>query len=258
MKTLNLPKATLEKNPGVSYDSKHYMLQNGYALTADIVLLSIKEGELAVLLIKRAEWPFSGSWALPGGFMDGDKDESILDAARRELLEETGLDNIYLEQLATFSQKGRDPRESVSNSPVRIISTAHIALIDYKKVHAVAGSDADDVKWFKLSEIPPLAFDHQEIIETAVHRVRNKINYTNVGFELVPKSFTIPELREVFEQVLGRKLNPTNFRTKILKLNVLTALGKKRIEGKGQPAPLYKLDKKGLEKLMSEGETLFN
>lgn len=258
MKSLKLPKASLEPNPGVSYDSKHFMSINGYAFTADIVLLSIKDNELAVLLIKRKEWPYNDSWALPGGFMDGDKDSSILDAARRELQEETGLDNIYLEQLATFSQKGRDPREEVANSPVRVISTAHIALIDYKKVHAVAGSDASEAKWFKLSEIPPLAFDHNEIIETAVHRVRNKINYTNVGFELVPKTFTIPELREVFEHVLGRKLNATNFRTKILKLNVLTPVGKKRIEGKGQPAPLYKLDAKGLKQLMQEGETLFN
>mgnify|MGYP002651507313 CR=1 FL=1 len=258
VKSLKLPQAKLEKNPGISYDSKKYMALNGFALTADIVLLSIKDNELAVLLIKRKEWPFNGSWALPGGFMDGDKDLDLLETARRELLEETNIDNIYLEQLATFSTKGRDPREGVANSPVRVISTAHIALIDYKKVTAVAGSDAEDAKWFKLSEIPPLAFDHNLIIESAVHRVRNKINYSNVGFELVPKTFTIPELREVFEHVLGRKLNATNFRTKILKLKVLKALGKKRIEGKGQPAPLYKLDTKGLETLMKEGETLFN
>lgn len=255
---LDLKKAKLEPNPGVAYDSKHYMAVNGFCLTADIVLLSIKDNELAVMLIKRKEWPFNGSWALPGGFMDGDKDQDVGATALRELQEETGLENIYLEQLATFSSKGRDPREGVANSQVRIVSVAHIALIDYKKVHAVAGSDASDVDWFKLSEIPELAFDHDEIINTAVKRVRNKINYTNVGFELVPKKFTIPELRVVFEKVLGRSLNATNFRTKILKLEVLTALGDKRVDGKGQPAPLYKLNQKGLDKLMKEGATLFN
>ena len=255
---MKLQKAKLEPNPGVSYNSKHYMATNGFCLTADIVLLSIKDNELAVMLIKRSEWPFNDSWALPGGFMDGDKDVDVGATALRELEEETKLKGIYLEQLATFSTKGRDPRENVANSPVRVVSVAHIALIDYNKVTAVAGSDAKDVNWFKLSELPPLAFDHDKIIETAVNRVRNKINYTNVGFELVPKQFTIPELREVFEHVLGRELNPTNFRTKILKLNVLTPTEEKRIEGKGQPAPVYKLNKKGLAKLMKEGETLFN
>jgi 8-oxo-dGTP diphosphatase len=109
-----------------------------------------------------------------------------------------------------------------------------------------------------LSKLPDLAFDHQEIINTAIHRVRNKINYTNVGFELVPKLFTIPELRETFEKVLGRKINSTNFRTKILKLDILKKTKQKRIQGKGQPAPLYSLDLAKFAKKVKNGETLFN
>lgn len=224
--------------------------------TVDIALFSIIDNELGVMLIKRAEEPFKDHWALPGGYIEVSADQDALDAAKRELKEETNLDNIYLEQLYTFTKKGRDPREGFANKPCRIFSVAHFALIDHLKVKAIAGSDAKEVGWFKISELPDLSFDHKDIIETAVNRIRNKINYTNVGFELVPKEFTIPELRFVFEQVLGRTLNATNFRTKLLKLDVLIDTGKKKIEGRGQPAPIYKLNRKKLEQL--HGETLFN
>jgi 8-oxo-dGTP diphosphatase len=228
-----------------------------FCLTADIVLLSIIDNELGILLIKRGDptGPYYKKWALPGGFMQDD-DETITDTARRELKEETGLDNIYLEQLECFSKKGRDPREFVSVRPTRIISEAHLALIDHTKVKAIAGDDASDVKWYKVSELPELAFDHKEIINTALNRVRNKLNYTNVGFELVPDVFTIPELRETFEKVTGKKINKSNFRTKILKLKILKKTKMKRIIGKGQPAPLYSLDKGRFDKLKL-GETLF-
>lgn len=225
--------------------------------TVDIALFSIIDNELGVMLIKRAEEPFKDCWALPGGYVDVLQDSDALAAARRELKEETNLENIYLEQLYTFTSKGRDPREKLANRPCRIFSIAHFALIDHLKVKAIAGSDAQDVGWFKISNLPDLSFDHAQIITTAVNRIRNKINYTNVGFELVPKKFTIPELRSVFEQVLGRELNATNFRTKLLKLGILKDTGKKKVEGRGQPAPIYELDRKKLSTL-TNGETLFN
>lgn len=225
--------------------------------TVDIALFSIMNDELGVMLIKRAEEPFKDHWALPGGHVDAELDVDAEAAARRELKEETNLENIYLEQLYTFTTKGRDPREEIANRTCRIFSIAHFALIDHHKVKAIAGSDASDVKWFKLSELPKLSFDHGKIIQTAVNRIRNKINYTNVGFELVPAKFTIPELRAVFEKVLGRDLNATNFRTKLLKLDILTDTGEKKIEGRGQPAPIYKLNRKKLQSLQA-GETLFN
>ena len=224
--------------------------------TVDIALFSIIDNELGVMLIKRAEDPYKDCWALPGGYIEVEGDEDALAAARRELKEETNLDNIYLEQLYTFTTKGRDPREDQANRPCRIFSIAHFAIIDHLSVKALAGSDASDVRWFKISDLPQLSFDHGKIIDTAVNRIRNKINYTNVGFELVPEEFTIPELRLVFEKVLGRELNPTNFRTKLLKLDILIDTGNKKIEGRGQPAPIYKLNRKQLTDL--HGETLFN
>lgn len=225
--------------------------------TVDIALFSVIDGELGVMLIKRAEDPYKDCWALPGGYVDVNIDEDALAAARRELEEETNLKDIYLEQLYTFTKKGRDPREEWANRPCRIFSIAHFALIDHLKVKAIAGSDASEVGWFKISKLPKLSFDHGEIIKTAVNRIRNKINYTNVGFELVPAKFTIPELRQVLEQVLGRELNPANFRTKLLKLGILKDTGLKKAEGRGQPAPIYELKRKKLS-LITNGETLFN
>jgi 8-oxo-dGTP diphosphatase len=224
--------------------------------TVDIALFSVIDGELGVMLIKRGDEPYKNCWALPGGYVDVNTDEDALAAARRELEEETSLKDIYLEQLYTFTKKGRDPREEWANRPCRIFSIAHFALIDHLKVKAIAGSDAAEVGWFKISQLPKLSFDHGEIITTAINRIRNKINYTNVGFELVPAKFTIPELRAVFEQVLGRELNPTNFRTRLLNLGLLIDTKVKKIEGRGQPAPIYELNRKKLQKL-TNGETLF-
>ena len=259
-KVLNQAKKEAEKLKAnnVVYNSKQYAVSNGFFPTADVVLMSVKDNELAVLLIKRNEHPYKGMWALPGGFVQGDEDETVLDAAKRELEEETNLSNIYLEELGTFSQKGRDPREFISNSQARVLTIAHIALIDHKKVNAVAGSDADEYDWKKLSEISnlELAFDHELIIDKAVSRVRGKLNYSNIGFEFVDKkSFTIPELQSVFEKVLGRKLDRNNFRTKILKLGVLTQLPEKKQAGPGKPAPYYTVD---LEKVYNlQGQSLF-
>jgi 8-oxo-dGTP diphosphatase len=219
------------------------------SVTADLVILSVIEEELGVLLIKRKHAPFKDHFALPGGFVNYDED--IETAAYRELKEETGVDDAYLEQLYTFGKVNRDPRK-------RIITVAYFSLVDYKKIKTpVAGDDAKEAKWFKLSELPKLAFDHDKIIDKALDRIRNKISYTNIGFELIPDTFTIPELRKVFEMVLGREINPTNFRTKILKLKILKKTKEKRIEGKGQPAPVYALDDKKFARLKN-GETLFN
>lgn len=250
---------------GYVYDSKKWVSENAFCNTADIVLLSVKDDELAVLLIKRKEWPFNGCWALPGGFINGQDtvkagkivkaDIDAEAAAMRELEEETGLKGIFLEELKSFTTKGRDPREDVANLPVRVFSIAHLALIDHTKVNAVAGSDAEDVKWFNLSKLPPLAFDHDKIIDFAVNRVRNRINYTNVGFELVPKKFTIPELQSVFEKVIGKKLDRNNFRTKILKLGILNQTKDVKKEGRGKPTAYYSLNYKKLLKI--HGDSLF-
>lgn len=247
------------KSSGQVYDSKQWILKNGFCNTVDIVLMSVKDDELAVLMIQRElkdNNVFGGHYALPGGYVDGEVDYDALSAAKRELEEETSLKDIYLEQLYTFTAKNRDPREAIANSPMRTWSVAYFALIDYTKVNAVAGSDATDVKWIKLSELPQyeLAFDHEEIIDMAVERVRGKLNYSNVGFELVPEKFTIPELQEIFEHVRGEKLDRNNFRTKMLKLGILDEL-KERKAGVGKPAPYYRLNREKLKTL--KGRSLF-
>lgn len=211
--------------------------------TVDIALLTIIDNEeLGVLLIKRQNHPFKDYWALPGGFIDKN-DYNALEAAKRELKEETNLDNIYIESLNQYSDLYRDPRELIATEPIRIFSLAFFALIDHTKVTAIGGSDATEAKWFKISELPKLAFDHETIIKDAINRIKNKINYTNVGFELLPEKFTIPELQEIIELVLGEKLDRNNFRTKILKLDILIETSEKKKVSKGKPAHYYKLDK---------------
>jgi len=245
------------KAQGIVYDSKKYASINGFFPTSDIVLMSVKDNELAVLLILRKEYPYQDCWALPGGFMNKN-DETSLDAAKRELKEETKLSDIYLEELCSFTKNGRDPRQHIANSQARVITLAYIALIDHNKVNAIAASDAKKVEWKTLSEIKELdlAFDHELIIEKAIERVRGKLNYSNIGFEFVDKkSFTIPELQTVFEQVLGRKLDRNNFRTKILKLGVLEKLNEKKQKGPGKPAPYYTVNLEKIHQL--QGQSLF-
>lgn len=246
------------KSKGVTYDSKHWLLKNGYICTADIALVSIKEGELCVLLIKRDKTEtniFASQWALPGGHREKHHYDT-LETAKEELKEETGLDNIYLEQLYTFDACDRDPRSEIANSPMIVSTVAYVALIDHTKVHAVAGSDADEVWWCKASELPEdIAYDHREIIEKAFERVRGKINYSNFGFELLPEKFTINELREVFEQILGENLDRNNFRTKILKMGILIKTREMKKEGRGQPTPYFKLNREKLATL--KGRSLF-
>lgn len=245
------------KDKNVVYDAKKWVSQNAYSNTVDIVLMSMIDNELGVLLIQREEKkdnPFGGYYALPGGYVN-QEDEDADAAAKRELVEETGLKDIYLEQLYTFSKKGRDPRELVSNMPVRIWSVAFLALIDHTKVHAIAGSDAIDAKWFKISELPKLAFDHEEIINMAIDRVRGKLNYSNLGFELLPKKFTVNELREIFENVLDEKIDRNNFRTKLTKMGILIKCKDKKVEGRGQPSPFFELDYEKLKSL--KGRSLF-
>jgi len=236
------------KKKGLVYDSKKYLANNGFCNTVDIALLTIKEGELNVLLIQRKEDPFKNCWAIPGGFVEAN--ESALKSAERELREETGIPYLYLEQLYTFTEKGRDPREEIANTPTRIWSVAHFALVEYQRYSKlVAGSDAKRAKWFKVSKLPKLAFDHAEIIAMAIERVRGKISYTNIGFELVPEQFTMTELQHVFEAVRGEKLDRNNFRTKILSLNILQKTGKFKNEGPGKPAPYYRFDRDEMDSI---------
>lgn len=221
-------------------------------VAVDVVLVSVINKEVCVLIRKRNEEILKGAWALPGGIVKEDED---LDAKPLDILKyKVGLEEkVYLEQLYTFGSKTRD----TSRPGVRVISVSYLGIVDYTKLHIHQTENSSEIKWVPISKLPGLAFDHQDIINKAIDRVKNKLRYTPVGFSLVPKEFTIPELREIFEIFLGEKLNPTNFRTKLIKLGILDETGKKKIQGKGQPAPVYKLNSKKLSNLKNT-ETLFN
>ncbi len=181
------------------------------AVTADCVIFGFDGGIIKVLLIQRAIDPYKGKWALPGGFMN--IDESAEECARRELEEETGLKTASVEQFYTFTDVMRDPRE-------RVITVAHYALVRLSEVKG--GDDAAKAQWFVQSEIPSLAFDHDRILRMALARLKERICFEPIGFELLPEVFTMSELQNLYEAILGVKFDRRNFYNKMLKLGILT------------------------------------
>ena len=200
-----------------------------YAVTVDVVIFAIEQGQLKVLLIKRKIEPFLGKWAIPGGFVL--PFESLEQAARRELIEETGVDPVYLEQLYTFGQPERDPRG-------RVITVVYYSLLPGVS-KTVAGSDASESEWISLKEVKDLAFDHSEILSYALSRLRGKIEYTDLAFHFLEKSFTLSQLQEVYEAVLDKKLDKRNFRKKMELSENLKPLKKFGPQTKGRPAQIY-------------------
>lgn len=212
-----------------AYDPSQYERPS---VTVDVVIFSLIEEALCVLLVKRKQWPFGGMWAIPGGFVR--MDESLETAAARELAEETGVRDVYVEQLYTFGDPDRDPR-------TRVITVAYFAIVPADAVdEPVAGSDAADTGWFPVDDLPELAFDHAAIVDYALTRLRYKLEYTMVGFELLPDTFTLSELQHAYELILGETLDKRNFRRKVLSAEILEYTGKKRREGEGRPARLYR------------------
>lgn len=211
------------------YDASKYQHPS---VTVDVVVFTILDEQLKVLLIKRKAWPYEGMWAIPGGFVQ--MDESLETAAYRELAEETGVtrDSVYLEQLYTFGQPHRDPR-------TRVITVAYFALVSADQLNPQAASDAEEVGWFSMYQLPPLAFDHAEILDYALTRLRYKLEYTAVGFQLLPEKFTLRELQDAYEIVLGARLDKGNFRSKLRKTNVVEMVEGYRDTG-GRPARLYR------------------
>lgn len=200
------------------------------SVTVDVIIFTLNGGNLQVLLIRRGLPPFEGMWAIPGGFVR--IDESIEGAAMRELEEETGVCDVYLEQLYTFGDLGRDPRG-------RVITVAYFALVPTDAVQPHAGHDASDARWWSVYDLPSLAFDHADILSYALQRLRYKLEYTAVGFELLPATFTLSELQSAYEIILGEGLDKRNFRRKILSADVIEETGGYRT-GEGRPAKLYR------------------
>jgi 8-oxo-dGTP diphosphatase len=209
----------------------------------EVVIFTIRGGALHVLLVRRAAPPFAGRYAIPGGFVH--EDESLDAAARRELAEETGVRDVYLEQLYTFGDPGRDPRG-------RVVTVAYFALIASDETLLRAGSDANEVRWFAVDAVPAVAFDHRMILDYALERLRNKLEYTTVGFQLLPEKFTLVELQAVYETILGRRLDKRNFRRKIDLLGIVLPLREQRRTGR-KPARLYRFSAARFEKLKDKG-----
>jgi 8-oxo-dGTP diphosphatase len=214
------------------------------AVDAVVFGYTSKEG-LSVLLIKRNVQPFKNSWALPGGLV-GD-DESLEEAVQRELNEETGVNINYLEQLYSFGQPGRDPRN-------RVISITYYGLVKPEAFELYADTDAADVAWFNIKKLPELAFDHKEILTAAHERLKSKMLYQPVGFELLEEKFPFSELEKLYMAVLDRPIDRRNFKKKVIKFGFLEETAEKQaLEGAGRPGNLFRFNEKKYFQLQKDG-----
>ncbi len=214
------------------------------AVTVDGVVFGYDEADLKVLLIQREQEPYRLRWALPGGFVN--IDEGLDDAVRRELEEETGITRLYLEQLYTFGAPKRDPRE-------RVISVAYYALVKLAD-HAVrAASDARNVAWFPVADLPKLAFDHEHILEMGLRRLKGKIRYEPIGFELLPEKFPLSDLQRLYETILEQPLDKRNFRKKILSMGLLADTDEIQQDVAHRAARLYRFDESTYRRLKKAG-----
>ena len=215
------------------------------ALTVDCIVFGLDaELELKIMLIKRDISPFQGEWAIPGGFVR--MDETLEQAALRELQEETGIHDVFLEQLYTFGDLERDPRD-------RTITVSYYALINLVEQEIQAATDASEANWFRISEIPKLAFDHDQILQTAIARLRGKIRYEPIGFELLPQKFTLTQLQKLYETVLDRQLDKRNFRKKILSMDLLIDTNELEQGVSHRAAKLYRFDENKYLELKQNG-----
>ncbi len=214
------------------------------ALTVDCVVFGLDVQDLKVLLIQRRIPPFQHAWALPGGFVR--LDETLDGAARRELAEEAGVTDVYLEQLYTFSALDRDPRE-------RVVTVAYYALAKLSDHRIRAATDAMGVGWFALDDLPKLAFDHAEIVATARDRLRGKVRYAPMGFELLPPRFSLTQLQRLYEIILGTELDKRNFRKKILSLDLLVETDEVEQGVRHRAARLYRFDRRKYDRPRQAG-----
>ena len=213
-------------------------------LTVDAIVFGYNEGKISILLIQRKYDPFKGQWAIPGGFVL--ENESLEEAVARELKEETGISINYLEQLYTFGNVDRDPRG-------RVVSVAYFGLIHPEGHTLEATTDAEKAQWFDMDILPELSFDHKQIIDVAIERLRGKITYEPIGFELLETKFPFSDLEKLYTTLLGRPIDRRNFRKKINSLNILDELDEKISQGKGRPASLFRFNEKRYKQLRKEG-----
>ncbi|MFQ5853538.1 MAG: NUDIX domain-containing protein [Candidatus Binatia bacterium] len=198
-------------------------------VAVDLVIYTLNRRTLQCLLVQIKEGPFAGRWAFPGGLVGAE--ESLDQAAEREVHDRTGVRGGYLEQLYTFGKPERDPA-------TRVVSVSYLALVPYRGVRLNPALKYGDIRWFSANRFPHLAYDHDQVGRLALQRLRSKLQYTNIVYSLLPSEFTLGELQEVYETILHRLLDRRNFRKKILALGLLKQLRKKR-RGTHRPASLY-------------------
>src|SRR3989344_1396820 len=203
------------------------------SVTVDVLIFTVQENKLKIILVKRAIEPFKGSWAIPGGFVR--KNESLEEAALRELSEETGVKDVYLEQLYTFGDPKRDPRG-------RVITVSYMALVNSEKIKLKASTDAAEAEWFSVKNMPLLAFDHREILNYSLKRLKWKFEYTTVAFSLLSNKFAISEIQKIYEIVFVKEFDKRNFAKKLLSLDILKEEGIKK-DVSHRPPMLYSLKK---------------
>jgi 8-oxo-dGTP diphosphatase len=213
-----------------SAKTKQHPSSQNVKVAVDNCIFTVKDGRLHVLLIQMRKPPFAGAWALPGGLIRDD--ETLDDAAARILEEQTGVTDVYLEQLYTFSRPDRDPFG-------RVISAAYFALVPAEKIRLQTVPKYESVRLWKVSSVPHLAYDHDEVVAYARKRLAWKLEYTNVVWSLLPPKFTLAELQNVYEAVIGEKLDKRNFRKKVLSLNLIKPVGEPVVRGAHRPAMLY-------------------
>ncbi|HYG20611.1 MAG TPA: NUDIX domain-containing protein [Ohtaekwangia sp.] len=216
------------------------------ALSIDCLIFGFKKNELDILLVQHGEGISKGKWALPGGWIR--YNEGTDDAAARLLRDLTGVSNIYLEQLRVFGKVDRYPSK-------RVITIAYYALVKPENYTLHPGFTAADARWFKVSEVPALPYDHDEILEQGLAYLKHKVRHEPIGFNLLPKKFTLLQLQELYEAILGRKLDKPNFRRKLMKMNLLDACKEKQTDVSHRAANLYRFDKKIYDKLTEKGFT---
>ena len=223
-------------------DNKYCYKYPHPAVTTDCVIFGFDGSELQVLLIERGIEPFKGKWAFPGGFLN--MDETAGEGALRELKEETGLENAYIEQFNTYSDPGRDPRE-------RVITIAHYALVRIQEVKG--GDDAAKAQWLPIDEVPQLAFDHDKILRDAMRKLRERIHFEPIGFELLPEKFTMRDLQILYESILGVKFDRRNFAKKMMHYELLNQLDETVRPTAKRDALLYSFNKENYELFKKKG-----
>ena len=231
-----------------------------FFVTADCVVfgLDLTARALKIVLVRRKEEPFLDCWSLPGGFVQAGERAEV--AARRILRQKTGLTEVFLEQLYTFDDPLRDPRtvDDAATDIDRIMTVSYFALVSpaQHEVRKIGGGNVTDAQWFSIDEIPQpgiLSFDHGQIIEVALNRLRGKLSYVPIGFELLESKFTIKQLQKVYEIVLGRKLESSNFRRRAMRLGILEPLEDRQLSVAHRPAQLYRFNEQRYRELLAKG-----